>query len=94
VALEHYRRSNPRGVVSLYRTYNQKFAHLAGHEVFMGLAIKPFLDAMRAALAPVIDANPLPEQGSITLDPSKAPTIELKYDPFETGEAARCGTPE
>lgn len=93
VALEHYRRSNPRGIVSLYRTYNQKFAHLAGHDVFMGLEIKPFLDGMHAVLAPVLDANPLPAKGEISLDASLAPQIALQYDPFETCEAQLYAKP-
>ncbi|MBA2631573.1 MAG: DUF309 domain-containing protein [Chloroflexi bacterium] len=93
VALEHYRRSNPRGVLSLFRTYNQKFAHVAEHEVFMGLEIKSFLEAMRTVLAPVLDADPVPEKGAIQLDPSRAPKIALKYDPFATGEASIYSRP-
>jgi hypothetical protein len=93
VALEHYRRSNPRGVVSLYRTYNLKFAHLSDHAVFMGLEIAPFLAAMRGVLSPILDAPELPAQGSVRLDESLSPTIALQYDPFETGEAARYDRP-
>ena len=93
VALEHYRRSNPRGVVSLYRTYNQKFAHVEAHDVFMGLAVKPFLEQMHAVLSPVLNADPLPEKGAIELDPERAPHIALQYDPFETGEAQRYDKP-
>src|SRR4051812_19357872 len=33
VALEHYRRSNPRGVISLYQSYRKKFENVPG--VFM-----------------------------------------------------------
>ena len=85
VALEHYRRSNPRGVLSLYRTYMPKFRGLP--PVFMGLEIAPFLEQMRLALLPVIAADPLPEKGQIQLDLATLPHIALKYDPFETGEA-------
>src|ERR1051326_7414119 len=85
VALEHYRRSNPRGVLSLYKSYQPKFAHVP--DIFMGLDIKKFLTEMHAALRPVLDANPLSDRGQIDLDLSTTPKIQLQYDPFETGEA-------
>ena len=87
VALEHYARSNPRGVVSLYDSYRRHFKDVP--DVFMGLNVKDFLAKMHAALRPVLDANPLPPRGAITLDLSTAPHIELNYDPFERGEAQR-----
>ena len=92
VALEHYRRSNPRGVVSLYRSYRTKFRDVP--PVFMGLDVTRFLAEMREVLRPVVEADPLPGKGEITLDPSRAPRIELLNDPFESGEAARYGKPE
>lgn len=92
VALEHYRRSNPRGVVSLYRTYRPKFKDLP--PVFMGLDVTKFLADMREALRPVVEADPLPEKGTLQLDAGRVPRIELQYDPFETGEAAKYGRPE
>lgn len=92
VALEHYRRSNPRGVASLFKTYRTKFRDVP--PVFMGLDVTRFLSEMRTALAPVVEAEPLPEQGTITLDPLRVPRIVLQYDPFETGEAQRYGRPE
>lgn len=91
VALEHYRRSNPRGVQSLYATYGPKFKGLP--RVFMGLNVEEFLAAMRSALAPVIDAGAPLEKGQIRLDPATIPTIQLMYDPFETGEAQSFGRP-
>jgi hypothetical protein len=91
VALEHYRRSNPRGVLSLYKSYQTKFRDVP--EVFMGLQVKEFLAAMKRVLEPIISADPLPEKGAITLDESMAPTIALLYDPFETGEAAKYAKP-
>ena len=91
VALEHYRRSNPRGVVSLYDSYRRHFKHVP--DAFMGLDVKSFLASMRHALGPVLDADPLPEKGRIQLDPQRVPTIHLSYDPFETGEAARYSRP-
>lgn len=85
VALEHYRRSNPRGVVSLARSYPLKFRDVP--PVFMGLDVAGFLREMQEALRPVTQANPIPEKGAITLDPARVPRIVLQYDPFETGEA-------
>src|SRR5437773_6521070 len=75
VALEHYRRSNPRGVVSLYKSYRPKFRDVPAH--FMGLDVAGFLAAMREVLRPVIEADPLPEKGEIVLDASRVPRIEL-----------------
>lgn len=92
VALEHYRRSNPRGVLSLYKSYQQKFVKVP--DPFMGLEVKAFLLKMYHMLAPVVEASPLPEKGQIKLDPSNAPQIELRYDPFETGEAQKYTKPE
>jgi uncharacterized protein len=92
VALEHYRRSNPRGVLSLHRTYPPKFRNVPDR--FMGLDVKRFLAAMEEALRPVTTADPVPERGEIQLDPSRVPTISLEYDPFENGEAERYNRPE
>jgi uncharacterized protein len=91
VALEHYRRSNPRGVVSLYDSYRRHLRDVP--DTFMGLDLETFLAQMREALRPVLDADPLPPKGQIELDPSRAPTIKLAYDPFETGEAERFNRP-
>jgi predicted metal-dependent hydrolase len=91
VALEHYRRSNPRGVVSLYDSYRRHMKDVPG--TFMGLDVTRFLSEMRRALLPILDADPLPEKGGITLDPTSVPTIQLEYDPFETGEAAKYSRP-
>src|SRR5437773_6128699 len=73
VALEHYRRSNPRGVVSLFESYNRHFKDVP--KIFMGLDVKSFLARMRNVLDPVLSANPIPERGQIELDVSRAPTI-------------------
>ena len=91
VALEHYRRSNPRGVVSLYDSYRRHFKDVP--ETFMGLDLKGFLAEMREVLRPVLEADPLPAKGEIELDPARVPKIALKYDPFETGEAERFSRP-
>ena len=92
VALEHYKRSNPRGVVSLYKSYQTKFEEVP--PVFMGLDVTDFLAEMRAALRPVVEADPLPEKGGIELDLATVPTIRLRYDPFANGEAQRYSQPE
>ncbi|CAN5599623.1 hypothetical protein BH09PLA1_BH09PLA1_31570 [soil metagenome] len=92
VALEHYRRSNPRGVLSLFESYNKHFKDVPA--IFMGLDVKAFLVAMQKVLEPVLTADPVPERGQIELDATKAPTIALQYDPFETGEAQRFGKPQ
>jgi hypothetical protein len=91
VALEHYRRSNPRGVISLYKSYQGKFRDVP--PLFMGLKVAEFLAGMKRALDPVLTADPVPERGQIELDAALVPTIELVYDPFETGEAARYARP-
>jgi hypothetical protein len=80
VALEHYRRSNPRGVVSLHRTYPAKFAGLS--KVFLGLKIDEFLAKMENALSPVLELKTLPVRGVIQLDPARLFTITLLHDPF------------
>ena len=92
VALEHYRRSNPRGVVSLYKSYQPKFKDVPA--MFMGLDVTRFLSAMRESLRPVLEADPLPDKGEIELDLSRTPKIQLSYDPFENGEAIRYSRPE
>jgi len=92
VALEHYRRSNPRGVLSLYKSYRPKFDHVP--PVFMGLDVATFLHEMRDVLRPVVEADPLPEKGQIELDLARTPQIKLKYDPFASGEAAKYAKPE
>ena len=92
VALEHYRRSNPRGVASLYKSYQPKFRDVPA--TFMGLDVPGFLGAMREVLRPVIEADPLPERGEIELDLARCPKIELLYDPFERGEAQKYSRPQ
>ena len=91
VALEHYRRSNPRGVLSLFKSYNKHFVSVPSP--FMGLEVRAFLKRMHEILRPVIEADPLPEKGQIELDVSQAPKFELIYDPFETGEAQKYAAP-
>jgi predicted metal-dependent hydrolase len=87
VALEHYRRSNPRGVVSLFASYNRHFKDVP--PIFMGLNVQEFLGQMKQTLSPVLEANPLPAKGEIALLHANVPVIRLIYDPFETGEAQK-----
>jgi hypothetical protein len=91
VALEHYRRSNPRGVISLFGSYRPKFKDVP--PTFMGLDVTRFLAEMHDVLRPVLDARPVPEKGAIELDEARAPVIRLLYDPFANGEAARYSRP-
>ena len=84
VALEHYRRGNPRGVRSLYDSYRPKFKDLPG--VFMGLEVPQFLAAMEASLRPALVAGVV---APVVLDTATVPRIVLMYDPFENGEAQR-----
>jgi hypothetical protein len=60
----------------------------------MGLDVTKFLADMREVLRPVVEADPVPEKGAIQLDPTRVPRIELKYDPFEAGEAQRYAKPQ
>ena len=92
VALEHYRRSSPRGGVSLYHSYTRHMKDVPAK--FMGLDVKSFLARMQSVLEPVITASPLPERGDIQLDLASAPKIELLYDPFENGEAQTYNRPQ
>jgi hypothetical protein len=92
VALEHYRRSNPRGVISLFQSYRPKFKNVP--PIFMGLDVKHFLESMRETLRPVVEADPVPEKGRIELDVSRVGKIELLYDPFDNGEAEKYSRPE
>src|SRR5687768_11948447 len=91
VALEHYRRSNPRGVISLYKSYQPKFKDVPVR--FMGLDVPKFLAEMKEVLHPVIESERVLERGEIELDVSTCPKIELLYDPFETGEAQQYSRP-
>src|SRR5438046_10500624 len=75
VALEHYRRSNPRGVISLFRSYRPKFRDVP--PVFMGLDVTRFLAEMHEALRPVLGADPVPEKGTIRADRPRGPTHEV-----------------
>jgi len=80
VALEHYRRGNARGVVSLYGSYRRHFSHVPPR--FMGLDVGEFLEAMKTALGPVLDRVSPPERGELVLDLESAPRMVLQSDCF------------
>ena len=81
VALEHYRRGNPRGVVSLYNSYRKHFSHVP--PIFMGLDINSFLQEMRGSLKPVLDRMPPPQRGEISLDGVQVPRLAVELGPGE-----------
>ena len=91
VALEHYRRGNARGVIALSKSYPPKFTQVPA--LFMGLDVAEFLASMAEVLRPVTESGVVPEKGTIALDVARVPRIELRYDPFETGEAGRYSGP-
>jgi hypothetical protein len=86
VVIEHIRRGNPRGMRSVYETCLTKFHGLP--EVYMGIHIPRLLSSLAAFIAPVLALPPAcfaPEAGRgqpMPVDLSRAPRIELEYDPF------------
>jgi predicted metal-dependent hydrolase len=79
VALEHYRRSNPQGVINLARRYPAKFKDVP--DLFMGLDVRSFLEQMHQMLQPIVKASPIPQKGQIHLDMAKTPQIVLINQP-------------
>jgi hypothetical protein len=86
VALEHVRRGNPRGVLTVLASAQARFHGLP--EVYMGVNIARLLAQMERMLAPV-RALPTacfkPGAGrgrKLPVDFGQAPQIELEYDPF------------
>ncbi len=76
VALEHYRRSNPHGVVALHRSYQSRLRDVP--RFFMGLNLTAFLAKMEETLSPVLAANPLPAKGEVHIDYALTPQIQLQ----------------
>jgi FdhD protein len=85
VALEHFRRGNPRGVICLHGTYRKHFSHVPTS--FMGLDIDRFLRAMDSTLSPVLELQPPPNRGEIAFDPMTAPQLVLRSDPFAAAKS-------
>jgi uncharacterized protein len=84
VALEHYRRGNPRGVASLYNSYRKHFGSVPA--LFMSLDIGPFLNEMEILLRPVLDRVPAPIRGEIFLDVAQVPRIVLQGNPVAVAQ--------
>src|SRR5436309_12776118 len=71
VALEHYRRGNPRGVVSLYQSYNRHFADVPA--ICMGLVVTDFVSRMQSARMQVIADNTIPGPSVVDGDAAGTP---------------------
>ncbi|MEX0775446.1 MAG: DUF309 domain-containing protein [Phycisphaeraceae bacterium] len=86
VTLEHMRRGNPRGVVTVFVTANEKFRGLP--DVYMGInhvrlrqAIGVMVEAIRQMPAEVFE--PRAGRGlTLPIDLDQTPIITLEYDPF------------
>jgi hypothetical protein len=79
VALEHYRRGNPRGVLSLSASYQKHFSHVPPN--FMGVDVSRLQQAMGIVLAPVLDAVPPAVRGEIALDLAQVPRLAVEPVP-------------
>lgn len=86
VTIEHMRRGNPRGVLSVFESARGKFTGLP--EVYMGVPVRKLLAELTAMVEP-IRAMPAevfePRAGrglTMPVDWSRAPRIELTCDPF------------
>lgn len=86
VTLEHVRRGNPRGVLTVMESAVSKFVGLPG--IYRGVDIAALLAAMQHFIEPVrrMPSDKLaPSAGrgqTMPVDLSKAPKIELLNDPF------------
>lgn len=87
VTIEHIRRGNPRGTVTVFDSANAKFTGLP--DVYMGINIKRLIEQIGDMVA-VIRALPAqmfePRKGrglELPVDLTKAPKIKLEHDPFD-----------
>ncbi len=86
VTIEHIRRGNPRGVLTVYKTAVPKFRGLP--EVYMGVNIPRLLAGLERVVAPIRALPPAafdptrPRGQNLPLNRSQVPRIELEYDPF------------
>jgi hypothetical protein len=91
VTLEHVRRGNPRGVRSVWRLAQSKFAGLP--RVYRGVDIEALLTGMARAIGPILDLPPqrfapgLSRGQDLPFDAADVPTLTLQYDPFDADEA-------
>ncbi len=95
VALEHFRRGNLRGALTLHHGTQLKLSALPSP--FMGLGLTSFLASLDETLAPLRNAPrssaSFPPAAPPRFNPALAPLISLLTDPFATGEAARLTPP-
>jgi hypothetical protein len=86
VVIEHIRRGNPRGMLSVWESCQPKFAGLPN--VYMGIDIAKLLAGVKRLVDPVLALPashfaPGVERGQkLPVDLTQAPRIELEYDPF------------
>lgn len=86
VTLEHVRRGNPRGVLTVFESAKSKFAGLP--EIYMGIDVGALLSAMDRYIAPVRSMPAesrqpgAPRGQAMPVDPAHAPKIVLNGKPF------------
>lgn len=86
VTLEHVRRGNPRGVLTVFESAKSKFTGLPG--TYMGIDIVALLSAMDRYVAPIRSMPAesrqpgAPRGQAMPVDPSLAPKIVLNENPF------------
>lgn len=86
VTLEHMRRGNPRGVVTVFDSARSKFVGLANP--YLGVDWRRLLEQIDAMVAPIRGLpapmfEPRAGRGlDLPVDLAKAPRIELLQDPF------------
>lgn len=85
VAFEHWRRGNPAGALSLYRTVFEKFEKMppAHRRMFLGIDCDALLERFKFAFTPMVQADPAARK-TIDLDDhaDRLFTIELAEEPF------------
>lgn len=86
VTIEHVRRGNPRGVLSVWTTAQTKFTGLPSS--YMGIAVDRLLAEVKTLIDPVLalpesSFDPARPRGQdLPVDWSLAPRIELSENPF------------
>ncbi len=98
VTIEHMRRGNPRGVLSVWTTAQEKFRGI--DDVYMGIDVPALLSAVRAMVEPIrrLPAEMFsPARGrglDLPVDLSQAPRITLQWDPFAEEQERQTGQVE
>lgn len=91
VTIEHMRRGNPRGVVTVWQSAREKFSGL--DDVYMGVDIAELLEGIGEMVKPIAAMpkscfEPRVGRGqSLPVDLGAAPRIALRYDPFDAGSS-------